>query len=221
LGINLKNYHQNKDKKGINMWSCAKCNKTTAEGMFWDVTETHQELYKKHLCPTCYAKTKKENQQTLHPINPRMPQEQKEHLETELAWCKVRLKKLSTAYAECRISETTFITTAKKIEEQLVALETIKANGTIAVPTSQECNDSYIFDGAPYVSNVGIEQRLARLERPSGWWYLLPVLFSFLGGLLGYALVRDDDVDMARDLAVTGFVFTFVQFFVIWFILFS
>lgn len=64
----------------------------------------------------------------------------------------------------------------------------------------------------PLASNSGV--------KPSSFWYLVPFLFAILGGIIGYAAVKDDDRGMAKDLLLLGWLMSFVNFFVIWLSLF-
>ena len=47
-------------------------------------------------------------------------------------------------------------------------------------------------------------------KKASAWWYLVPLFFSLLGGIIVYASLRDEDSDMALTalwLGVGTFVF--------------
>ena len=50
---------------------------------------------------------------------------------------------------------------------------------------------------------------------PDRLWYLAPIFFSFLGGLVAYAVVRDKDKSMAESCLVLGFLVFFVQAFLL------
>ena len=43
-------------------------------------------------------------------------------------------------------------------------------------------------------------------EYPSGWWYLVPILLGFVGGIISYVAIHDDDEDMAKSCFWTGIV---------------
>ena len=43
-------------------------------------------------------------------------------------------------------------------------------------------------------------------EKPSNWWYLLPILLSIIGGVIGYFLFRNKDRKFAIRLLITGFI---------------
>jgi len=52
-----------------------------------------------------------------------------------------------------------------------------------------------------------------KVTRPSEAWYLVPILFSIVGGLIGYVAVKDQDEQMAKTLLVVGIlVFILVLF---------
>ena len=50
--------------------------------------------------------------------------------------------------------------------------------------------------------------------RPSSAWYLVPIFFSILGGIIGYVAVKDEDKGMANDLLGVGIVMFFLVLFV-------
>lgn len=52
--------------------------------------------------------------------------------------------------------------------------------------------------------------------KPSKAWYLLPLFFSLLGGVIGYIAVRDYDKDMANNLLLLGFLMTFANIITLW-----
>jgi hypothetical protein len=48
---------------------------------------------------------------------------------------------------------------------------------------------------------------LSTITRRSRAWYVLPILFGFIGGIIGYFAVRYDDPKMAKRLLILGVVF--------------
>ncbi len=44
----------------------------------------------------------------------------------------------------------------------------------------------------------------------SGAWYLLPIFFSWLGGLIAWAVIRDDDPKKAKNCLIIGIILTVV-----------
>jgi hypothetical protein len=45
---------------------------------------------------------------------------------------------------------------------------------------------------------------------PSAWWYLLPLFFGILGGIIAYVYVKDGDSEMAKDLFLVGVIPTII-----------
>ena len=43
----------------------------------------------------------------------------------------------------------------------------------------------------------------------SDWWYLLPILFSFIGGLISYFVLKNDDPKKAKYCLCIGLVLSF------------
>jgi hypothetical protein len=119
-------------------------------------------------------------------------------LNLELEQSKQRLVNLSTAYSNGKISEATFIATSKKLEAKIASLEAMKASGDF---------DSFLNQPYDY-QDVG--------EKPSGWWYLLPLCFGFLGGLIGYVGVKDRNKGMAEGLLFLGVVVSIILVIITW-----
>ena len=47
-------------------------------------------------------------------------------------------------------------------------------------------------------------------EKPSNWWYLLPIFLSIVGGVIGYFLLKDRDKKFAERLLVIGIIMVVV-----------
>jgi len=47
-------------------------------------------------------------------------------------------------------------------------------------------------------------------KKPSRLWYLVPILFGIIGGLIGYVVVKDEDRNMAKKLLIVGLIMTFL-----------
>src|SRR2546422_2328857 len=48
---------------------------------------------------------------------------------------------------------------------------------------------------------------------PSGLWYLVPLFFGLIGGIIAYAAVKDKDESMASACLILGFIIFFAQLF--------
>lgn len=68
----------------------------------------------------------------------------------------------------------------------------------------------------------GVEQAPPAKEvvKHTAAWYIVPLLFGIIGGIIGYLVIKDDDKKMATNLLILGIVMTFVLpivlFFVFW-----
>jgi len=51
-------------------------------------------------------------------------------------------------------------------------------------------------------------------ERVSNWWWLVPILLTWIGGIIAYFAVRKRDSDKARNMLIAGIVLAFVVFMV-------
>jgi len=58
--------------------------------------------------------------------------------------------------------------------------------------------------------------RYVRDETPSAAWYLVPLLFGIVGGLIGYVGTKDRDADMSINLLVIGMIWSVVAFLISW-----
>jgi len=59
---------------------------------------------------------------------------------------------------------------------------------------------------------------LTKQGESSGWWILLPLVFSFLGGILAFLILRKEDYWSAKFYLFAGFIVTIAETiaFVIW-----
>ena len=53
-----------------------------------------------------------------------------------------------------------------------------------------------------------MEDRAFAVKKPDMGWYVLPILFGILGGVAGYLLVQDQSRRFAKNLVLTGIIFT-------------
>jgi hypothetical protein len=51
-------------------------------------------------------------------------------------------------------------------------------------------------------------------KKRSGWWYLLPIFFSIIGGIIAYFILKEDDPKLAKNCLILGIIITAVGFFV-------
>ncbi len=45
----------------------------------------------------------------------------------------------------------------------------------------------------------------------SGWWYLLPIFFNIVGGVIAYFVLRDDDPRKAKNCLWLGIILTAIS----------
>lgn len=51
-------------------------------------------------------------------------------------------------------------------------------------------------------------------KKRSGWWYLLPIFFSIIGGVIAYFVLKEDDPKLAKNCLILGIIITAVGFFI-------
>lgn len=72
--------------------------------------------------------------------------------------------------------------------------------------------------GEPFCPNCGFI--LEGNEEVSNWWYLLPLLFGVIGGLVAFALTLDQDEEKAKNFVKLGLLLTIAFLFLYWLRLF-
>ncbi len=46
------------------------------------------------------------------------------------------------------------------------------------------------------------------VKRRSSWWFLLPILFSVIGGIIAYFIIKEDDPKKAKNCLLLGAILT-------------
>lgn len=59
----------------------------------------------------------------------------------------------------------------------------------------------------------------ADVSKPSILWFLVPLFFSIIGGLVGYVAVRDEDEGMATELLALGVFMFFAYLLIVWYVI--
>ena len=49
------------------------------------------------------------------------------------------------------------------------------------------------------------------IKNRSGIWYLLPIFFGIIGGVIAYFVIKQDDPKKAKNCLILGFVLTAIQ----------
>jgi len=49
-------------------------------------------------------------------------------------------------------------------------------------------------------------------KKRSNWWYLVPILFGIIGGIIGYFALRRDDLQKAKKCLYIGLILTAIIF---------
>lgn len=52
----------------------------------------------------------------------------------------------------------------------------------------------------------------ATKSKPTRFWYVIAIVFTIFGGIIGYFAVKDDDQNMANNLLIVGFISLFLLF---------
>ena len=51
-----------------------------------------------------------------------------------------------------------------------------------------------------------------RLRKRSLWWYLLPIFFGVVGGIIAYFVLKENDPKLAKNCLILGLILTLVGF---------
>ena len=58
--------------------------------------------------------------------------------------------------------------------------------------------------GSGFCKKCGADLHGTSAEKPSNVWYLLPILFGILGGIIGYIVIKVKDEKMAKNILYVG-----------------
>jgi len=61
-------------------------------------------------------------------------------------------------------------------------------------------------------SNVSSQPSNVPVHRRSAAWYLLPIFFTWLGGLIAFLVIRKDDPKKARNCLILGIILVLIYF---------
>lgn len=94
-----------------------------------------------------------------------------------------------------------------------------KAETCLSYKRKASPQDKALYPLLPDIGLGKIKEGDAEFSKPSDLWYLVPLLFGILGGIVAYIGVKDDDREMASGLLIFGAVWTLILF-VIYYVIF-
>lgn len=104
---------------------------------------------------------------------------------------KHQLKEIITAHDNGEIGNEEFLKKKKEIAKKIADVKAQKTISRYKVNSKDEHTEKK-------------PSRPIRREKPSKWWYLTPLIFNILGGIIAYFAVRKQDYKMARNLIDFG-----------------
>jgi superfamily II DNA helicase RecQ len=102
-----------------------------------------------------------------------------------------KMSELASLYADGKIGKEAYATASKTLEDKIGATDS--PNSTKTYKTNYNGNQS-----------------------PSVVWYLLPIFFALLGGIIGYSTFRHEKKSIANNLLFLGIIMSFVYFILVW-----
>ena len=138
----------------------------------------------------------------------------------DISDCERAIEELETLYERREISLESYRDEKKILEEKLYKLQLM----TLGCP---ECGKKITRDSKT-CPNCGLEltRSSSIFHKPldkklPSLWYLVPILFGLIGGLIGYVGVKDEDKEMADALLAIGVIITIIEIFAIWWLVYA
>jgi hypothetical protein len=101
-------------------------------------------------------------------------------------------KKLNTLWNEGKIGECSYKTAIDAIEEKTRKLKEVKKRDFTMREEEEVLKE--------------LTESPTETEEPTGFWYLVPIFFALIGGIVAYVGLKDEDEDMANTCLIFGFV---------------
>ncbi len=67
-----------------------------------------------------------------------------------------------------------------------------------------------LLENSVYCTKCGTKVGESSLHKRSRWWYLLPILFSIVGGVISYFIVKENDPVLAKNCLILGAILTII-----------
>lgn len=131
------------------------------------------------------------------------------------------IEKLTLLFSRGKMSEESYLKAIKTIEEKMNELPKKTARCPQCgkeVPELFTLCPHCGFDQKPTLTPTlsSLPFITTHAKKTTGWWYLVPLFFGILGGLVGYVAVKDEDKHMADTLLLIGILVTFVGILASW-----
>lgn len=137
---------------------------------------------------------------------PRIEEEvSKQKMEQQIKDYKKSIERLTTLFSKGEIGEESYKIAIKRIERNINELRSGKE-----VSVVEERKETIVKPETFHPSYT------RKYTQPTKLWYLVPLFFGIIGGLIGYVAVKDEDEEMATNLLMFGIFMFFVNIFAIW-----
>jgi len=114
--------------------------------------------------------------------------------ERQIEQYREKINRLTVLFSDGEVSEDSYISAVKKIEENIDRLRSEKG--------------------------ILTEHEVRRVGKPTALWWLVPIFFGIIGGIVAYVGVKGDDQDMADGLLIFGIVWSIILFALGWSLIF-
>ena len=127
------------------------------------------------------------------------------------------IERLTILFHKGELSEESYLTAIKTLEEKMNKKNT--AEGYIICYDCRKVIPKGLKK-CPYCSSgltsSSSSSHTPSYIKPTSLWYLVPILFQLLGGIIGYVAVKNEDKGMAETLLVIGIAMTLFNILVAW-----
>ena len=119
-------------------------------------------------------------------------------IEQEIKAYEEEKAKLAVLFANQKIGEKSYLAATKALESKITKLKKAKESPTLSQDTIAKLHETTEFE------------EINPATKPTALWYLVPLFFGLIGGIIAYVGTKDEDQAMADSLLAFGIIWTIV-----------